>query len=30
MDVDLGILGHLIPEKKVSEVLGNRIKGLLK
>ena len=30
MDVDLGILNRLIPEKKASEVIGKRIKGLLK
>jgi hypothetical protein len=30
MDVDWGILNRLIPEKAASEVIGKRIKGLLK
>jgi hypothetical protein len=30
MNVDLGILNRLIPEKAASEVIGKRIKGLLK
>jgi len=30
MDVDLGLLNRLIPEKAASEVIGKRIKGLLK
>jgi len=30
MDVDWGLLHRLIPEKAISELLGKRIKGLLK
>jgi Putative polyhydroxyalkanoic acid system protein (PHA_gran_rgn) len=30
LDVDWGLLNRLIPEKAASEVLGKRIKGLLK
>lgn len=29
VDADLGLLNHLLPEKTVREVFGNRIKGLL-
>jgi hypothetical protein len=30
VDADLGMLNRLVPESTVREVLGNRIKGLLK
>ena len=30
IDVDLGLLNRLVPEKTAREVIGNRIKGLLK
>ncbi len=30
VDADLGMLNHLVPEKSVRDVIGNRIKGLLK
>ena len=30
VDADLGLLNRLVPEKTVREVIGNRIKGLLK
>jgi hypothetical protein len=29
VDADLGLLNHLLPEKAIREVFGNRIKGLL-
>jgi hypothetical protein len=30
VDADLGLFNRLVPEKTVREVIGNRIKGLLK
>jgi hypothetical protein len=30
VDADLGVFNRLVPEKTVREVIGNRIKGLLK
>jgi len=30
VDADLGLLNRLVPEKTVRDVIGNRIKGLLK
>ena len=30
VDADLGLLNRLVPEKTVREVIGNRMKGLLK
>jgi hypothetical protein len=30
LEVDLGLLNRLVPEKTAREVIGNRIKGLLK
>jgi hypothetical protein len=30
VDADFGLLNRLIPEKTASDVIGNRIKGLLK
>ena len=30
VDVDLGLLNRLVPEKTARDVIGNRIKGLLK
>ena len=30
LDADLGVLNHLVSENAAREVIGNRIKGLLK
>jgi hypothetical protein len=30
IDADLGLLNNLIPEKTAREMIGNRVKGLLK
>jgi hypothetical protein len=30
VEADLGLLSRLVPEKTAREVIGNRIKGLLK
>jgi len=30
VDADLGLLNQILPEKKAREMIGNRIRGLLK